>query len=57
MFDQSLTSVGPESLQTLDIDFALAKSLTMIDFEMPVPAKHQRIEAFLLLGIHDTTPA
>jgi len=39
----SLFRITPESLKTVNVDFASGKSLPMVDLEMPVSTEHEGI--------------
>jgi hypothetical protein len=40
MLYQPLLCPAPKALQAIDIDFAGREPLTVVDFQMPVAAKH-----------------
>ena len=52
-FDDSFFSVTPESFNTVNINFPVAKMFPMVDVNMPVTTEHQGIIAFEFVGIND----
>lgn len=54
-FDQTLFSMTPESFYPVDIDFTRSKYFLMIDFNMTISTKHQRIIPSEFIGINDTS--
>ena len=55
-FDEPFLGIAPESFESVDIDLASGKSLTMIHPEMPISAKHETVIAFELVRI-DNSPS
>ena len=53
MFHQPLFSEGPESFNPVDVNFPLFKFVPMIDIEMAIPTKHERIVSSPFICIHN----
>lgn len=56
-FGQPFLCVAPKTLQTVDVDFSGGKAFPMIDPQMPVATKHQRVVTSKLVGIDDRAAA
>jgi len=56
VLDQPLFSITPESFHPININLARGKAFSMVNFEMPVTAKHQGVIALEFIGIHDGSP-
>jgi len=57
VFDQPFFGPAPESLQSVNIDFAGREMLAVIHLQVPVSAEHQAVVAFELVGVDDTSSA
>ncbi len=53
MLNQPLFGIAPESLNAIDVDFTRGKELLMINLQMPVAAKHQRVIASEFICVND----
>ena len=53
MFHQPLFSEGPESFNTVDVNFPLFKFVPMIGIEMAIPAEHERIVSSPFICVHN----
>ena len=53
--DNAFFGITPESFNAIDIDFPVAKMLTMVNVDMPVTTEHERIIALELVRVNDTT--
>lgn len=54
-FDNSFFGVTPESLNAVDVNFAVAKMLSMVNVNMSVTTEHQGVVAFKFIRVNDTT--
>ena len=55
--NKSLFRKTPESLNTIDIDFARSKVVCMVNLDMTVPTEHKRVVAPELVSIDDASPS
>ena len=51
--NQAFLGKGPKTFEPVHVDFSTRISLFMIDPEMPISAKHQRIIAPKFIGVDD----
>ena len=54
-FNQSLFSISPKTFKTVNADFPSIKSFSMVNCQMPVTTKHQRIIASKFIGVNERT--
>lgn len=54
-FDESFFGEAPKPLESIDVDFTSSKSFPMVDFQMFIPAEHQRVVAFEFISVNDRT--
>ncbi len=52
-FDQSLLGVTPETLNAVYIDLAVGKELFVIDIDMTITVKHERVVTRKFVGVDD----
>jgi hypothetical protein len=53
--DEPFLGVAPESFNAVDVDLAIAKVPAMVKVDMPVPTEHERIIAFELVRVNNTS--
>lgn len=56
MLDQSLLRPTPEALQAVDVDLAGGEAGLVVDRQMPVAAKHERVVSLVAVGINNAAP-
>jgi len=57
VLNESFFSITPESFNTINVNLARSKAFSMVNFEMSVTTKHQRVVALELIGINDGSPS
>ena len=53
MFHQSLFSKGPESFNTVDVNFSLFEFVFVIDTEVTIATEHERIVTSPFIGVNN----